>query len=88
MINIFELFLIGYGGLRASLITDNIQGWAILMLIVLSTIGLGTSVKIEQSAIDNSPLLKSNSLGWQLLYIMPVALVFSTLLHEVSSQIL
>ncbi|CAI2165558.1 14386_t:CDS:2 [Funneliformis geosporum] len=72
----------GYGGLRASLITDHIQGWAIIILVVLSTIGLGTSVKIEKSVVDNSPLLKSNSLGWQLLYIMPVALAFSTLFHE------
>ncbi|RGB41237.1 hypothetical protein C1646_649619 [Rhizophagus diaphanus] len=72
----------GYGGLRASLITDNIQGWAIILLVVLSIIGLATSIRIEKSVIDNSDLLKSNSLGWQLLYIMPVAVSFATLFHE------
>ncbi|CAG8551145.1 11705_t:CDS:2 [Funneliformis caledonium] len=82
MIAIITTIYTGYGGLRASLITDHIQGWAIIILVVLSTIGLGTSVKIEKSVIDSSPLLKSNSLGWQLLYIMTVALAFSTLFHE------
>ncbi|GES77880.1 urea transporter [Rhizophagus clarus] len=72
----------GYGGLRASLITDNIQGWAIILLVILSIIGLGTSIRIDKSVIDNSPLLKSNSIGWQLLYIMPVAVTFATLFHE------
>ena len=78
---------IGYGGFRASLLTDNIQGWAILILIIMSVIGFVTTLRIDKSVIDNSPLLKSNSLGWQLLYIMPVAISFATLFHEVSSRI-
>nr|CAG8598444.1 8515_t:CDS:2 [Entrophospora candida]CAG8633027.1 9683_t:CDS:2 [Entrophospora candida] len=71
-----------YGGLRVSIFTDFIQGSVIIILIIISTIGFGTSVKIDQELKDSSDLLKSNSLGWQLLYIMPVAVSFANLFHQ------
>ncbi|CAH1767261.1 721_t:CDS:2 [Entrophospora sp. SA101] len=71
-----------YGGLRVSIFTDFIQGAVIVILIIIATIGFGASVKIDQELKDSSDLLKSNSLGWQLLYIMPVAISFANLFHQ------
>lgn len=71
-----------YGGLRVSIFTDFIQGSVIIIMIIISTIGFGTSVKIDQELKDNSDLLKSNSLGWQLLCIMPIAISFANLFHQ------
>lgn len=60
------------------------QGWAIIILIVISTIAFGVNVKIDTSKIGESGLLSlNNKLGWQLLWIMTVAVTFANLFHEV-----
>ncbi|CAG8561717.1 6157_t:CDS:2 [Gigaspora rosea] len=71
-----------YGGFRSSLLTDKVQGWAIVILLIISTIGFGVSVKLDPGVVSSSPLLQSNQLGWQLLYIMPVAITFANLFHQ------
>ncbi|CAG8601817.1 9892_t:CDS:2, partial [Acaulospora colombiana] len=76
------IFKIAYGGFRASLLTDTVQGWAIIVLLVISTIGFGIAVKIDRSLIGPSGLLDSNVLGWELAWIMPIAVTFANLFHE------
>ncbi|CAG8452666.1 1797_t:CDS:2 [Dentiscutata erythropus] len=73
LITITTTLYTAYGGFRASLLTDKVQGWAILVLLVISTIGFGVTVKIDPGVVSSSPLLKSNTLGWELFYIMPIA---------------
>ncbi|KAJ8517914.1 hypothetical protein ONZ45_g4941 [Pleurotus djamor] len=65
------------GGLRTSLITDNVQGVMIFLLMIICTIAVGTNVRIDKSAIPDSGLAQGSKLGWQLLYILPVAIVFN-----------
>ncbi|CAG8827644.1 7227_t:CDS:2, partial [Racocetra persica] len=71
-----------YGGFRSSLLTDKVQGWAITLLLIISAIGFGVTVKLDPGVVNSSPLLQSNKLGWQLLYIMPVAITFANLFHQ------
>ncbi|CAG8639527.1 10504_t:CDS:2, partial [Racocetra fulgida] len=71
-----------YGGFRSSLLTDKVQGWAIAILLIISAIGFGATVKLDPEVVNSSPLLQSNKLGWQLLYIMPVAITFANLFHQ------
>lgn len=47
----------------------------VLGLIILSLITVGIETKIDRSLIDSSGLLKSSLLGWQLIYILPVAVL-------------
>lgn len=63
------------GGFRVSFITDIFQGAMVVALIVIAVITVGTKTEIDQSLIDSTGLLKSSLLGWQLLYILPVAIL-------------
>lgn len=44
-------------------------------LIVIATIAIGARTHIDPALIDSSGLTKPNLLGWQLLYIFPVAIL-------------
>ena len=48
-----------------------------MLLLVVCAIAIGTQVKIPSGAVSNSELLKPSLLGWQLVYILPVAIVFN-----------
>ncbi|KAK4189172.1 hypothetical protein QBC35DRAFT_380893 [Podospora australis] len=63
------------GGFRISFFTDNIQGAMVLGLIIIATITVGVEIKIDTSLIAESGLTKGNLLGWQLVYILPVAIL-------------
>lgn len=64
-----------FGGFKVSFITDNIQGAMVIGLIILATITIGVETKIDKSLIASSGLTDSSLLGWQLLYILPVAVL-------------
>ena len=63
------------GGFQISFITDNVQGAMVVGLIVIGAISIGVETKIDTSLIEPSGLLKPSLLGWQLLYILPVAIL-------------
>ncbi|KAK6457097.1 urea transport protein [Scheffersomyces xylosifermentans] len=63
------------GGFKISFITDNFQGALVLILIVICAAGMGTYIDIDTSKVGPSGLLKANKLGWQLVYILFVAIV-------------
>ncbi|KAK1758406.1 hypothetical protein QBC47DRAFT_139698 [Echria macrotheca] len=63
------------GGFRISFITDNVQGAMVVGLIVIATISIGVETKIDTSLIESSGLLNGSLLGWQLLYILPIAIL-------------
>jgi hypothetical protein len=67
--------LLALGGFHVSFVTDNIQGAMVLGLIIIATITIGVETDIDRSLIDSSGLTKANLLGWQLLYILPVAVL-------------
>lgn len=64
-----------FGGFRVSFITDNFQGACVLILIIICACGMGTYIEIDPSKVGPSGLLKANKLGWQLVYILFVAIV-------------
>lgn len=55
--------------------TDNIQGVMVLGLILIATITIGVRTHIDPALVDSSGLTKPSLLGWQLLYIFPVAVL-------------
>ncbi|KAK4242046.1 hypothetical protein C8A03DRAFT_29790 [Achaetomium macrosporum] len=63
------------GGFKISFFTDNIQGAMVFALIVIAAITIGVETKIDTSLIEPSGLTKASLLGWQLLYILPVAIL-------------
>ena len=63
------------GGFRISFITDNIQGAMVVGLIILGIITVGVETHIEKSLVASSGLLGPSLLGWQLIYILPVAIL-------------
>jgi Na+/pantothenate symporter len=63
------------GGFRVSFITDNIQGAMVVGLVVLGVITVGAKTHIDRSLIGPSHLLEPSLLGWQLIYILPVAIL-------------
>jgi Na+/proline symporter len=46
-----------------------------LTIVIIATITVGVETKIDKSLIDSSGLTHSSLLGWQLLYILPVAVL-------------
>lgn len=63
------------GGFQVSFITDNLQGAFVLLLTVICGAGMGSYIKIDTSLIGPSKLLDANKLGWQLVFILPVAII-------------
>jgi hypothetical protein len=47
----------------------------VLGLIILGVIAVGVETDIDRSLIDKSNYLKPSLLGWQLIYILPVAIL-------------
>ncbi|KAG5917854.1 hypothetical protein E4U42_007094 [Claviceps africana] len=63
------------GGFKISFLTDVIQGAMVVSLVIVATITVGVKADIKTDLIDSSHLLDSSLLGWQLLYILPVAVI-------------
>ncbi|KAI0805087.1 hypothetical protein GGR55DRAFT_656979 [Xylaria sp. FL0064] len=63
------------GGFKISFITDNIQGTMIVGLIIIATITIGVKTEIKPELIESSGLLKPSLVGWQLIYILPIAIL-------------
>ena len=63
------------GGFKISFITDNVQGAMVVGLIVIAAISIGVKVDIDPELVESSGLLKPSLLGWQLVYILPVAIL-------------
>jgi len=63
------------GGFRISFITDNIQGAMVVGLIILAVITVGVETHIDPALVASSGFLEPSLLGWQLIYILPVAIV-------------
>jgi len=47
----------------------------VIGLIILATITIGVETKIDRSLVESSGLTDASLLGWQLLYILPVAIL-------------
>ncbi|MCJ1464674.1 hypothetical protein MMC07_003287 [Pseudocyphellaria aurata] len=63
------------GGFRISIITDNVQGAMVVCLIIVGVVAVGVETHIDPSLVEASGLLSSTLLGWQLIYILPVAVL-------------
>ncbi|EXJ83422.1 hypothetical protein A1O1_07045 [Capronia coronata CBS 617.96] len=63
------------GGFKVSFITDNIQGVMVVALIIIACITVGVKTDISRDLIDRSGYLDASLLGWQLIYILPVAVL-------------
>ena len=63
------------GGFRISFLTDNIQGAMVVGLVILAVITVGVETNVERSLVESSGLLNASLLGWQLIYILPVAVL-------------
>ncbi|KAL7822773.1 hypothetical protein V8C26DRAFT_425727 [Trichoderma gracile] len=63
------------GGFRISFLTDVIQGAMVVGLIIIATITIGVKAEIDRDLIDSSGLTKASLVGWQLVYILPVAVL-------------
>lgn len=63
------------GGFRVSFITDNVQGAMVIGLIIIGVITVGVESNVDRSLIDTSHYLDASLLGWQLIYILPVAIL-------------
>ena len=63
------------GGFKVSFVTDNVQGVMVVGLIILGVIAVGVETDIQRPLIEQSGYLNPSLLGWQLLYILPVAIL-------------
>ncbi|KJZ79318.1 hypothetical protein HIM_01469 [Hirsutella minnesotensis 3608] len=63
------------GGFKISFFTDAIQGGMVICLVFIATVTVGVKTHIQPELIDSSGLTKPSLLGWQLLYILPVAVL-------------
>ncbi|KAF4512734.1 hypothetical protein G6O67_000079 [Ophiocordyceps sinensis] len=63
------------GGFKISFLTDVIQGGMVVCLIIVATISVGVKTELKPELIDLSGLTKPSLLGWQLVYILPVAVL-------------
>src|SRR5271156_6662277 len=63
------------GGFKVSFITDNVQGAMVVGLVIVGVITVGVETKVDRHLVDSSHLLDASLLGWQLIYILPVAIL-------------
>lgn len=58
----------------------------VVALIIIATISIGAETEIDSDKVDDSGLLDDSLLGWQLLYILPVAIFSNVFFLAVSSS--
>lgn len=63
------------GGFKVSFITDNVQGAMVVGLIIVGVITVGVETHISHQLVEKSGYLDASLLGWQLIYILPVAIL-------------
>lgn len=63
------------GGFKVSFVTDIVQGSMVVSLIIIGVITVGVNINIDRSLVVSSGLLEPSLLGWQLIYILPVAIL-------------
>ncbi len=63
------------GGFKVSFITDNIQGAMVVLLIIIGIVTVGVEVDVQHRLVESSGYLDASLLGWQLIYILPVAIL-------------
>lgn len=57
----------------------------VMGLIIIAVIAIGVQTKIDKSLIGPSGLLEPTLLGWQLIYILPVAILTNDFFLSVGS---
>lgn len=63
------------GGFKVSFTTDNVQGAMVVGLIIIGVIAVGVETDISRDLVERSGYLDASLLGWQLMYILPVAIL-------------
>ncbi|SCU87432.1 LAFA_0E06678g1_1 [Lachancea sp. 'fantastica'] len=61
------------GGFRISFLTDTLQVSIVFVLMIIVASAMGKYIEIDVSKIESSGLLKGSKLGYQLIYILVVA---------------
>lgn len=75
--SLFTATYTSFGGFFVSFFTDNIQAPMFIILLIIAMISIGVTVPIDHSLVGPSGLLKANPVGWKLVYILPVAILFN-----------
>lgn len=65
------------GGFIVSFVTDTLQGFAVLVVLVIGVIGYATEIHINPTIKHDTyhELMGSNKIGWMILYILFVAIL-------------
>ncbi|KAN0065791.1 hypothetical protein ACQY0O_000921 [Thecaphora frezii] len=71
-----------YGGFKASLYTDNVNGIVIMIFIVMACVAVGVNLELDPARIESSQLLGAHRLGGEMWYILPAAIVFSQMFNQ------
>jgi len=69
------------------MLTDRVQGWSIIILIVIAIITIFSSVKIDTNTIDESGLLKPTRIAIESFYVLTAAITGANLFHQVSFKL-
>lgn len=62
------------GGFDISFMTDSVQVSIVFVLLIIVSCAMGSYIEIDRSKIGPSGLLKENKLGWQLIYVLLIAI--------------
>jgi len=71
-----------YGGLPTSMLTDRVQGWSIILLIIIVTITVFSYVKVDSKSIDESGLLQPSRIAIESFYVLTAAITGANLFHQ------
>ncbi|ORX56472.1 hypothetical protein BCR36DRAFT_161535 [Piromyces finnis] len=71
-----------YGGLPTSMLTDRVQGWAIIILIAIAIITIFSSIKIDSKTVDESGLLEPSRIAIESFYVLTAAITGANLFHQ------
>lgn len=69
-------------GMRASLFTDNFQGWIVILLMSIISVAFGLNVKIDPNILTDSPLLIPSGIAIESLYTLTVASLSANIFHQ------
>lgn len=70
------------------MLTDKVQGWAIILLIVIVTISIFKYVNIDSNSVESSGLLKPSRIAIESFYVLTAAITGANLFHQVSILII
>ncbi|KAJ3272550.1 hypothetical protein HK104_004454 [Borealophlyctis nickersoniae] len=70
------------GGMPASLLTDQFQGWIVMLLMLIAILGFSLNIRLPDNMDEGKNLISPSQPALESLYTLPVAVTAANIFHQ------